>query len=153
MSVTQNEKIRQVTDTTMVIGVDIASEIHWARAFDWRGLELGKAVKFENSAEGFNFFLRWTSELAVEQKKDSVMVGLEPTGHYWFTLAAHLQGGDFKLALVNPYHVKRNKELDDGHPSKSDKAVNCFECSMRLPQKAVHTVLKRCLQISKETSR
>lgn len=26
MSVTQNEKIRQVTDTTMVIGVDIASE-------------------------------------------------------------------------------------------------------------------------------
>ena len=92
MSVTQNEKIRQVTDTTMVIGVDIASELHWARAFDWRGLELGKAVKFENSAEGFNFFLRWVSELTVEQKKDSVMVGLEPTGHYWFTLAAHLQG-------------------------------------------------------------
>ena len=53
MSVTQNEKIRQVTDTTMVIGVDIASEFHWARAFDWRGLELSKAVKFENSAEGF----------------------------------------------------------------------------------------------------
>ena len=49
MSVTQNEKIRQVTDTTMVIGVDIASELHWARAFDWRGLELGKTVKFENS--------------------------------------------------------------------------------------------------------
>jgi len=23
--------------------------------------------------------------------------------------------------LVNPYHVKRSKELDDGHPSKSDK--------------------------------
>lgn len=121
MSVTQNEKIRQVTDTTMVIGVDIASELHWARAFDWRGLELSKAVKFENSAEGFNFFLRWVSELMVEQKKDSVMVGLEPTGHYWFTLAAHLQGGDFKLVLVNPYHVKRSKELDDGHPSKSDK--------------------------------
>ena len=40
MSVTQNEKIRQVTDTTMVIGVDIASEFHWARAFDWRGLEM-----------------------------------------------------------------------------------------------------------------
>ena len=40
MSTTQNEKIRQVTETTMVIGVDIASEVHWARAFDWRGLEL-----------------------------------------------------------------------------------------------------------------
>ena len=90
MSVTQNEKIRQVTDTTMVIGVDIASELHWARAFDWRGLELGKTVKFENSAEVFNFFLRWGSELTVEQKKDSVMVGLEPTGYCWFTLETHL---------------------------------------------------------------
>ena len=50
MSVAQNEKIRQVTETTMVIGVDIARDTHWARAFDWRGLELSKAVKFENSA-------------------------------------------------------------------------------------------------------
>ena len=49
------------------------------------------------------------------------MVGLEPTGHYWFTLAAYLQGSSIKLVLVNPYHVKRSKELDDGHPSKSDK--------------------------------
>ena len=95
MSVTQNEKIRQVTDTTMVIGVDIASELHWARAFDRHGLELGKTVKFENSADGFNFFLRWGSELTVEQKKDSVMVGLEPTGYCWFTLENHLQGSDF----------------------------------------------------------
>lgn len=95
MSVTQNEKIRQVTDTTMVIGVDIASELRWARAFDRRGLELGKTVKFENSAEGFNFFLRWGSELTVEQKKDSVMVGLEPTGYCWFTLETHLQGSGF----------------------------------------------------------
>ena len=90
MSVTENERGRQVTDTTMVIGVDIASENHWARAFDWCGLELGKAVKFENSADVFNFFLHWASELAVEQKKESVIVGLEPTGHYWFTLVAYL---------------------------------------------------------------
>ena len=121
MSVTQNEKIRQVTEATMVIGVDIASEAHWARAFDWRGLELGKAVKFENSAEGFNYFLRWASELAAKQKKGSVMVGLEPTGHYWLTLAAYLQGSGIKMVLVNPYHVKRSKELVDGHPSKNDK--------------------------------
>lgn len=81
----------------------------------------GKAVKFENSAEGFNYFLHWASELAAKQKKDSVVVGLEPTGHYWFTMAAYLQGGEFKLVLVNSYHVKRSNELDDGHPSKSDK--------------------------------
>lgn len=121
MSLTQNEKIRQVTETTMVIGVDIASETHWARAFDWRGLELGKAISFENSAEGFAHLTRWVSEIADKERKDRVVIGAEPTGHYWFTLAAYLKDNGVKLVLVNPYHVKRSKELDDGHPSKSDR--------------------------------
>ena len=121
MSETQNEKIRQVTDTTLVIGIDIASETHWARAFDWRGLELGKIISFENSAEGFQQFTRWASELAANEHKDSVIVGAEPTGHYWFTLAVYLRNNGVKLVLVNPYHVKRSKEFDDNHLSKSDR--------------------------------
>ncbi len=31
MNYTQNEKIEQVTDSTMVVGVDIGSQIHYAR--------------------------------------------------------------------------------------------------------------------------
>lgn len=121
MSLTQNEKIRQVTETTMVIGVDIASERHWARAFDWRGLELGKVISFENNAESFGRFAIWASELAAKEKKDRVIISAEPTGHYWFTLAVYLRNSGVKLVLVNPYHVKRSKELDDNHPSKSDR--------------------------------
>ena len=34
MNYTQNEKIEQVTDSTMVVGVDIGSQIQSARAFD-----------------------------------------------------------------------------------------------------------------------
>ena len=40
MNCTQNEKISQVSEETLVIGIDIASETHYARAFDWRGIEL-----------------------------------------------------------------------------------------------------------------
>ena len=86
MSTTQNEKIRQVTETTMVIGVDIASEVHWARAFDWRGLELGKVIHFENSAEGFASFQNWASELSAKAGKDQTIVGLEPTGHWFWSI-------------------------------------------------------------------
>lgn len=121
MSITQNEKIRQVTETTIVIGVDIASEVHWARAFGWRGLELGKAIQFENSTEGFVSFQSWVSELSAKAGKDQAIVGLEPTGHYWFTLAASLKETSMELVLVNPYHVKRSKELDDGNPTKNDR--------------------------------
>ena len=44
MNYTQNEKIEQVTDSTMVVGVDIGSQIHYARAFDNRGCELTKRI-------------------------------------------------------------------------------------------------------------
>ena len=46
MNYTQNEKLEQVTDSTMVVGVDIGSQIHYARAFDNRGRELTKRVFF-----------------------------------------------------------------------------------------------------------
>ena len=49
-----------------------------------------------------------------------IIVGCEPTGHYWFNLARYLEENNIKLALVNPYHVKQIKELDDNSPKKTD---------------------------------
>jgi transposase len=121
MSLTQNEKIRQVTESTIVVGVDIASETHWARAFDWRGIELGKIISFENSAEGFLNLMSWIATQSAKERKTHVIIGAEPTGHYWFNLAEYLRGSDTKLVLVNPHHVKKSKELDDNHPSKNDR--------------------------------
>ncbi len=37
MKNTQNEKISQIKDSTLVIGIDVAKETHYARAFDFRG--------------------------------------------------------------------------------------------------------------------
>ncbi|MFT5875027.1 MAG: transposase [Clostridium sp.] len=49
-----------------------------------------------------------------------IIVGLEPTGHYWFTLGNFLKKLGIKLVLVNPFHVKRSKELDDNSQTKND---------------------------------
>lgn len=57
MNYTQNEKIEQVTNETLIIGVDIGSQTHYARAFDNRGGELTRTVFiFHNDLEGFNSF-------------------------------------------------------------------------------------------------
>ena len=120
MNFTQNEKLNQVTTETLVIGVDIGSETHYARAFNWRGIELGKVFRFSNSGEGFGQFHTWIESLTGKTAKSNIMVGAEPTGHYWFSLASYLKDHDIRLVLVNPYHVKQCKELDDNHPSKTD---------------------------------
>lgn len=121
MNLTQDAKICQVTEQTIVVGVDIASETHYARAFDWRGIELGKVFIFGNSAEGFHNFLSWISEISDRTGKKEVLIGAEPTGHYWFSLGVYLRDNGHKMVLVNPYHVKQSKELDDNHPSKTDR--------------------------------
>jgi len=120
MNFTQNAKLNQLSERSIIVGVDIASEFHYARAFDWRGVELGKVFRFANNVEGFDSCHAWIEQLKKRTQKDRVLVGAEPTGHYWFGLASYLKEQNVKLVLVNPFHVKRSKELDDNHPSKTD---------------------------------
>ena len=61
MHYTQNQKLEQVTEKTLVIGVDIGSESHHARAFNYRGIEYSsKDFEFGNNAKGFEAFQGWT---------------------------------------------------------------------------------------------
>jgi transposase len=49
MKYTQNEKILQIKETTLIVGIDVGSEKHYARAFNFRGVECGKLLIFENN--------------------------------------------------------------------------------------------------------
>ena len=121
MNSTQNKKIAQVKETTVVIGIDVGSEKHYFRAFNWRGIEVTrKPVSFMNSKEGFDSFYKYIVELMQKNNFKEALVGFEPTGHYWFDLGQYLGGKKIKFVLVNPHHVKKSKELDDNSPSKND---------------------------------
>lgn len=121
MDYTQNSKIAQATEKTLVVGVDIGSELNYARAFNWRGQELSKKVfRFSNSLEGFQGFLEYLGNYLAIGAGEQIIVGCGPTGHYWFNLASYLNAQHINLALVNPYHVKQIKELDDNNPKKTD---------------------------------
>lgn len=40
MNSTQNKKIEQVKETTMIVGIDVGSEKHYFRAFNWESMKL-----------------------------------------------------------------------------------------------------------------
>jgi transposase len=52
-----NQKLGAITAKTLIVGVDIAKETQWARFVDYRGLELGKTLKFQNDKKGFENIL------------------------------------------------------------------------------------------------
>ncbi len=88
---TQNKKIEAITEKTLVIGIDVGSEKHYARAFDYRGIEYSKKpFSFSNSEAGFEMFKAWISDIKETHEKDKVVPEMEPTGHYWFNLGKYL---------------------------------------------------------------
>ena len=122
MNDTQNKKIAQVTDKTLVVGVDVGSDKHFARAILARGYEVSKKpFEFANTRDGFEKFVNWSYHLATENQLTKIFVALEPTGHYWFNLADYLKAYDVKLVLVAPQHVKHSKEMDDNTQMKNDR--------------------------------
>ena len=119
---TQNAKIASINEKTLIVGIDVGSETHFARAFDWRNYEYTrKPFEFSNNEAGFQTFKAWIEELQEKNGKSVVIPGMEPTGHYWFALGKFLQDNGMNPVHVNPHHVKKSKELDDNNPNKNDR--------------------------------
>lgn len=119
---TQNAKIASITEETLIVGIDVGSEMHYARAFDWRNYEYSKKpLEFSNTEAGFLTLKAWMEDIAERHGKTAVIPGMEPTGHYWFALGKFLQDSGMKPVHVNPHHVKKSKELDDNNPNKNDR--------------------------------
>lgn len=50
---TQNAKIASITEKTLIVGINVGSESHYARAFDWRNYEYTKKpLEFSNTETG-----------------------------------------------------------------------------------------------------
>lgn len=120
MNYNQNRKISQITASTLIVGIDIAKDKHVARTQDDRGIEFRKRLFFENRIHGFQQLLDRVTKVQQEQGKTHVIFGVEPTGHYWLSLAYFLTARGYDFVLVNPMHVKKAKELDDNSPTKND---------------------------------
>ena len=120
MNYTQNQKISQITPSTLIIGIDVAKDKHVARAQDDRGYEFGKRLNFDNRITGFEELVEWMNNHMKTHQKDHVIIGAEPTGHFWLNLAYYLKARGYEFVLVNPMHVKKSKELDDNSPTKND---------------------------------
>lgn len=118
----KNDKLTFISDDMLILGCDIGSEIHYARAIDTRGRELSKsAFSFSNTREGFESAKDWAVQLAAIHDKKQIVLGLEPTGHYWFCLATWMITNGISVVQVNPYAVKQTKELEDNSQLKDDR--------------------------------
>ena len=118
----KNKKLSFISDDMLILGCDVGSETHYVRAIDTRGRELSKsAYSFNNNQEGFRSAKEWAVRIAAEHDKGQIVLGLEPTGHYWFCLATWMITNGISVVQVNPYAVKQTKEVEDNSQLKDDR--------------------------------
>ncbi|MEF2247943.1 IS110 family transposase [Paenibacillus sp. IITD108] len=117
----QNQRIERITTSHLIVGIDMAKETHVAQITNYRGIVLtNRHLSFSNTIEGFEKLQRWMEGIQQKHHLSNAIIGMEPTGHYWWNLANWLTNKELQVVLVNPATTKRNKENRDNCQSKSD---------------------------------
>ena len=91
------------------------------RIFDFNPLICAGDRKENSLSDSFENAKAWVLTLAAENKKTQIVMGLEPTDHYWFALAAWMISNGISVVQVNPYAVKQSKEIENNSQFKDDR--------------------------------
>ena len=110
---------KRFNDAVLVVGIDIGKERHVAVA-DGPGGVVTKPLAVGNTLADFEKLVTWIRQVSSQLGTTEVIIGMEPTGHYWKPLGEWLQRHGFTLRLVSPVLTKRAKDMLDGSPLKSD---------------------------------
>jgi len=116
----QVEKRQRIKTTTLMVGVDIGSEFNAVALMDKAGEVIGRYPKVYNSRRGFEYFQEIIKETKRQHGLEAVLVGMEPTGHYWRKIAFFGKEEGFDVKFVRTTAVKYQRELDESSSAKSD---------------------------------
>ena len=116
----QQEKRNRIGNGTLVIGMDIGSEFNAACFMDKEGNVLGRYPTIYNSRKGFDYFQTMVVKTRRKHKLTDVLIGMEPTGHYWRKIAFFAKEKGYEVRFVRTTAVKHQRELDESSSARSD---------------------------------
>ena len=148
----------------LLIGIDVSKGKHDACVGTVGGVIRGK-LEFKNSREGFKFFEDTIRQVLFQQKCRRVLIGMEPSGLYWYGLYERHRSCGFGVCLVNCLSVKNNRRTMQDGISKTDRkdAFSIFDLLQQakffLPVErdkelqAAYRLMRRHMAIKKRMSR
>lgn len=109
-----------------LIGIDIGKNKHFFCIMDKdTGEVIVSPASFLNNKEGFDFLIQKLKPYS----KDSILIGMEDTGHYHFALLKYLLDNHFTVALINPKTTDFTRKLQGGI-TKNDKLDTLTICDV-----------------------
>ena len=94
------KKIRQVSDGTLHVGIDLGLEKNWAVVINERAERVDR-FSFSSDRGGYEYFLARVEKVRQKQQAMKIQVGMEPTNYFWKLLAWELEEKEIVYHLVN----------------------------------------------------
>jgi transposase len=135
-------KRQRIGRATLVVGVDVGNACNAVGFMDKEGNVLGSCAKLYNSREGFEQFVKMTEGFKKRQGMKDVLIGLEPTGHYWRKLAYFAKDQGYEVRFVRTTALKHHRELDESSSAKSDKRDALTIANITREGKYIDTVIE-----------
>jgi len=116
----QVEKRQRITEATLIVGMDIGCEFNAMCLMNKEGTVLGRYPKIYNSRKGFDYFHGVIESMKKKRGFTDVLIGMEPTGHYWRKIAFFAMEKNYEVRFIRTTALKHQRELDESSSAKND---------------------------------
>jgi transposase len=133
---------QRIKKTTLIVGVDIGNAFNAAGFMDKEGNVLGSCAKLYNNSDGFEEFINLIEGLKAKHHLRDVLIGMEPTGHYWKKLAYFAKEHGYEVRFVRTTALKHHRELDESSSAKSDQRDALTIANITREGKYIDTIIE-----------
>ena len=116
----QVSRRQRITKLTLIVGLDIGSEFNAMALMNKAGEVIGRYPKVFNSRMGFEYFQRMIERQRRIKGYKKVLVGFEPTGHYWRKIAYYAKECGYEIRFIRTTALKHQRGLDESSSAKND---------------------------------
>ena len=138
----QVSKRQRIRKATLIVGVDIGKAFNALGFMDKEGNVLGSCAKLYNNSDGFEEFINLIEGLKAKRHLRDVLIGMEPTGHYWRKLAYFAKDHGYEVRFVRTTALKHHREIDESSSAKSDQRDALTIANITREGKYIDTVIE-----------
>lgn len=116
------DKIRGVPlDRILCVSLDVHKYFHIGMVHNALGEIVRPTFEIDIFQSGFDQLCQTIDETIHQTQAQVVLIGMEPSGHYFENLARKLDEQSRPVTLINSYAVKKNRDQHMMHHEKSDE--------------------------------
>jgi transposase len=109
------------SEQILCVSLDISKYFHVAMIHNGLGEIVKPAFEIDFYQSGFDQLCQAIDQAKAETQAQVVLVGMEPTSHYFENLARHLLKRCQAVTLLNSFTVKQNRDQQLMHHEKTDE--------------------------------